>query len=422
MESNRAASESQMIDRTSPERAEDLVFRPSSEPLLGVEIELQILDRDSKDLAPGAVRILKACEEDAVQGTSAELMQSMIEIKTGICRNVDEVRDQLFTRVKKVRNIATSLGFELAMGGTHPFHRTTTSVAFPGERYEKIMDRLAWLAYQRVLFGMHVHVGMPSGDRAIGVINLLTQYIPHLIALSASSPFWQGVDTGLSSSRTALYRLLPHAGLPQYFGTWKEFRRYCKVMMDCQTISSFKDIYWDIRPRPDLGTIEFRVCDMPMTITETLRLVALIRCIAVFGLRLFEERPRARRGDIRRHWIAVENKWLATRYGLNAMYIRTPSGKRRSLAHDISELIDRLLPIAREGGDEQYIVGLKPVDKLETGADRQRKKYREVGDWKLLLDDASAQLQRDLEQPPPASADTDLTQASGNSPAYSDVR
>src|SRR5439155_21525397 len=139
------------------------------------------------------------------------------------------------------------------------------------------------------------------------------------------------------------------------------------------TIASFKDIYWDIRPRPDYGTIEFRICDLPMTITETLRLVALIRTLSVFGIRLLTERPRLRRGDIKRHWIAVENKWLATRYGLHAMYIRSPNGKRRTLIHDTAELIERLLPIAREFGDERYLAGFKPVDKLETASDRQRK-------------------------------------------------
>ncbi len=369
--------EAPLAEKAAPaSKHEEMVFHPSPEPSMGVEIELQILDRDTGDLAPGAVRILKACEQENVEGASAELMQSMIEVKTGICKTVDDARDQLFARTRRVRNIASSLGYELSMGSTHPFHRTSTSSVYPAERYEKILDRLAWLTYQRVMFGLHVHIGMPSGDMAIGAINLLMQYVPHLIAASASSPFWQGVDTGLMSSRIALYRLLPHAGLPLYFGDWKEFRNYCKVMKDCKTIASFKDIYWDIRPRPDFGTIEFRICDVPLTITETFRLVALVRALTVAGLRLLREHPRLRRGAASvAHWIAVENKWLATRYGLQAMYIRTPSGKRRPLVKDLSDLIERVMPIAREFGDDKYLAGLQPVQKLDTGTDQLRRQF-----------------------------------------------
>jgi carboxylate-amine ligase len=391
-----AASAVAVEPKVAPKRNDELVFHPSAETNFGVEVELQILDRESGDLAPGAPRILKACEQDGVMGTAAELMQSMIEVKTGICRNVDEAKAQLFARIGRVRNIASSMGYELAMASTHPFHRTTTSTVFPAERYEKILERLQWLTYQRVMFGLHVHVGMPDGDSAIGVINLLVRYLPHLIALSANSPFWQGVDTGLASSRIALYRLLPHAGLPQYFANWKEFRNYCRVMLDCQTIGSFKDIYWDIRPRPDFGTIEVRVCDIPSTLTETLRLVALIRTLVVASLRLLKERPRVRRGDIRRHWIAVENKWLATRYGLKATYVRTPSGKRRGLAQDVAELIDKLMPIARETDDDKYLAGLKPIEKFEAGAERQRRHFRESGNWKSLALHLSDVLAHDL--------------------------
>jgi carboxylate-amine ligase len=379
-------------------RNDDLAFHPSAAPNFGVEVELQILDRQSGDLAPGAVRILKACQEDGVVGTAAELMQSMIEVKTGICANVDAARDQLFARIGRVRNIASSLGYDLAMASTHPFHHTTTSTIFPGERYEKILERLQWLTYQRVMFGLHVHVGMPDGDTAISVINLLVRYLPHLIALSANSPFWQGVDTGLASSRTALYRLLPHAGLPVYFADWKEFRDYCRVMLDCGTISSFKDIYWDIRPRPDFGTIEIRICDIPPTLSETLALVALVRTLVIASLRLVKERPRVRGGARLRHWIAVENKWLATRYGLKATFVRTPSGKRRGLAQDVAELIDKLMPIARESGDDKYLALFRPVEKFETGADRQRRQFRDKGSWKALTTWLTEELAHDLER------------------------
>ena len=389
----------QVDEPTAPSapKSDDLIFHGSAEPTLGVELELQILDRETGDLAPGAVRILKMCEEEKVDGVSAELMQSMFEVKTGVCNSVHEVREQLLTRLRKARIFANSLGFELGLGGTHPFHRSSTSAVFPAERYERIMERLAWLTYQRIVFGLHVHVGVPDGDSALAVSSLLVKYLPHLLALSANSPFWQGVDTGLHSSRIALYRLLPHAGLPLYFSDWKEFRNYCKVMTDCNTIASFKDIYWDIRPRPDFGTIEFRICDVPMTITEALRLVAFIRSLTVASLRLLQENPRLRRGNIKRHWIAVENKWLATRHGLQAMYIRTPGGKRRPLKKDLSELVERLLPFARAHGDDPFMAPLQRLDTFESGADAQRNLFRQNGNWKALTDAMIRRFAEELE-------------------------
>lgn len=394
---NQANNAPALLAPVPAKEGDDLTFRPSPEATLGVELELQILDRDSGDLAPGAVPLLKACGEEGVAGVTAELMQSMIEIKTGICRQVSDVREQLLPSLKRVRNLAGSLGYDLAMAGTHPFHRTNMSVVFPAERYERLVDRLAWLAFQRVVFGLHVHVGVPSGDLAIGVTSMLVQYLPHLLALSANSPFWQGVDTGLKSCRAALYRMLPHAGVPRHFSTWKDFRSFCKIMRDCNALQSFKDLYWDIRPRPDFGTIEFRICDMPPNLAITLGLVAMIRCLVISSLRLLQERPHLRRGDMRRHWIAVENKWLATRYGLAGMCIRTPGGKKRQLGQDVGDLIKRLEPIARETGDHPFLAALEPSDKFESGAARQRRVYRESGNWKAVIDDLKASFSEGLE-------------------------
>jgi carboxylate-amine ligase len=394
---NQANSAAALLTPVPAKEADDLAFRPSTEATLGVELELQILDRDSGDLAPGAVPLLKACSEEGVTGVTAELMQSMIEVKTGICHQVSQVREQLLPSLKRVRNLAGSLGYDLATAGTHPFHRTNMSVVFPAERYERLVDRLAWLAFQRVVFGLHVHVGVPSGDLAIGVTSMLVQYLPHLLALSANSPFWQGVDTGLKSCRAALYRMLPHAGVPRHFSNWKDFRSFCKIMRDCNALQSFKDLYWDIRPRPDFGTIEFRICDMPPTLDITLGLVALIRCLVISSLRLLHERPHLRRGDMRRHWIAVENKWLATRYGLAGMCIRTPGGKKRQLGQDVGDLINRLLPIARETGDHPFLTALQPIDKFESGAARQRRIYRESGNWKSVIDDLKTRFAEGLE-------------------------
>lgn len=379
------------------DRPEDLTFRASTSTSLGVELELQILDRESGDLAPGAIRLLQACREEGVEGISAELLQSMVEIKTGVCQSVTDVRDALIPGLRRLRNLAGSLGYDLAMGGTHPFNRTSTSTVFPSERYQRVQDRMAWLTYQIVVFGLHVHVGMPDGDLAIGTINLLVQYLPHLLALSANSPFWQGVDTGLASTRSTLFRLTPHAALPHYFAGWKEFRTYVEVMRACEAIQSTKDIYWDIRPRPQTGTIEFRICDMPPTLAHVLGLAALIRSLVIVSQRLLQEKPRLRRGDFRSYWIAVENKWLASRYGLQAQCIRSPGGKRQPLARDLAELFERLAPVAKETGDYPFLAALQPLDRFECGADRQRRLYREAGNWKVVIDDMKGRLAQELD-------------------------
>jgi carboxylate-amine ligase len=381
---------------------EDLTFRPSPEPTLGVELELQILDRETGDLAPGAVRILPVCADEGLDAVTAELLQSMVEVRTGVCRSVADVRDSLVPTLRRVRNIASSLGYDLALGGTHPFNRTSSSTVFPKERYTRVQDRMAWLTYQIVVFGLHVHVGVPSGDMAIGVTNVLVQYLPHLLALSANSPFWQGVDTGLASTRSALFRLTPHAALPHYFPGWKEFCGYVEVMRACEAIRNTKDIYWDIRPRPQQGTIEFRVCDMPPSLSVTLGIVALVRILVVAAQRLLEERPRLRRGDLRRYWVAPENKWLASRYGLGAQCILTPGGKRQPLARGLEELLGRLAPVAQELGDAPFLAALEPVEQFESGSDRQRRLYRETGNWKVVIDDMKQRLAQDLDAAPAA--------------------
>jgi glutamate---cysteine ligase / carboxylate-amine ligase len=366
---------------------EDLEFRGSPETSVGVELELQILDREGGDLTAGAVRLLAACKEEGLAGVTAEFLQSQLEVKTGVCRDVAAVRAELFPLLRRVRNIAHSLGCELALGGTHPFAKCATAAVFPDARYQRIEQQMAWLAYRGQVFGLHVHVGVPDGDLAMGVINALVQYLPHLLALSASSPFWEGVDTGLASARSALFRLSPHSGLPHYFPRWKDFCAYCRVMHACRAIRATKDLYWDIRPRPQTGTVEFRVCDMPLTLGRVFGLAALVRTLTAAARRALEERPRARRGDLRRNWIAAENKWLATRYGLDAKCIRTPGGRRRGLAEDVAGLLDLLLPTARETGDAEFLEALRAGGRPEVGADRLRRLYREAGDWPALIDE-----------------------------------
>jgi carboxylate-amine ligase len=307
---------------------ENLDFRASPSATLGIELELQIVDRETGELAPGALRILQACQEEHLQGVTGEFLLSMLEVKTGVCQDVAEARRHLVCELARARNIAQSLGYELALGGTHPFGRPGMGTVFPSKRYQRIQRRQGWTAYQEPVFGLHVHVGVPDGDTAIGAVNLLVQYLPHLLALSVNSPFWQGIDTCHASSRNSLFRPSALAGLPLYFRGWREFREYFDVMRAAGAIQTTKDIYWDIRPRPHLGTIEFRTCDAPPTLGTALGIAALIRALVIDALdRMTRNSPR-RAGDFRTFWLAAQNKWLAGRFGLAAQCTRLPGSKR----------------------------------------------------------------------------------------------
>lgn len=378
---------------------DDFTFHGSPRPTLGVELELPILDRETGELAPGAPRILEACGEEGIEEVTAELMKSMIELRTPICETAAGAHETLRTTLGRVHRIATSLGYQLGMWGAHPFARATAHAVAESERYASVERRLAWMTSQRVTFGLHLHVGVKDGEEAVGVINMLVQYLPHMLALSANSPFWQGVDTGFASTRSVLYGLVPHSGVPGHFESWTRWRDYVQTMREGGLMKSHRDPKWDIRPRPDLGTIEFRVCDTPDSLTTAAGLAALTRAMVIWAQRLLEERPQLSSGDIRRQWFAVENKWLAARFGTEAMYIRPAGDKRRPLSQGILDLIERLTPIAEESGDGPLLRGLSQIVNGETGAARQRRLYREAGAWPALVSDAVARLSAEVAQP-----------------------
>lgn len=372
------------------------VFQASAAPTLGIELELAVLDRDSGELVPGAPRILHECEHAGIPDVGSELMQSMIEVRTGICHTIAEARDDLSDRLRKVRNIASSLGYQIAMMGTHPSLNPSTSSLTDNPRYHQQRVRLAWLIYQRVAFGLHIHVGVPGGKEAIAVTNLTIPYLPHLLALSSNSPFWQGVDTGLASCRAPLYGLVPHSGVPGVFSDWDDFIEYFALLNKAGAYESIKSIKTDIRPRPDLGTLEFRICDMPDSLNAVFALAALTRALVIWALQLLQNKPQLRHADRRRQWITTQNKWLAARHGLKAPHIRTLSGKPRILADEIRALIDRVDSATDPFGDRPFLKHWQSLDHLESGAARQRRLYREHGSWQFIVRDMVERLDRSL--------------------------
>jgi carboxylate-amine ligase len=392
------SSNYEMSTAIAAEPLEDLTFRGGPDTTLGVEIELQILDRQTGELAPGATRILQACHDEAIDGVTGEFLLSMLEVKTGICRNTTEVRDTLAPRLRHVQNVAHTLGFDLSIGGTHPATRSSMSAVFPGERYQRLQKHQGWLAYVEAVYGLHVHVGVPDGARAVGVINQLVEYMPHLIALSANSPFWQGVDTSYASMRMRMFRPSANSGLTPRFESWDELLHYCETMHAAGMIAGTKDLYWDLRPKPAFGTIEFRIFDAPPTFTQILALTALARTMVNWALARLEADPQLSRGDQNRFWLANENRWLAARYGLGAACVRGPGEQRKTLAEDTTELLATLRPIAEQIGEAGFLRALEPVDQLDTGAERQRRIYRQTGQWKAIVDDALNRWRQDLDQ------------------------
>jgi glutamate---cysteine ligase / carboxylate-amine ligase len=366
---------------------EDLHFHGSPKCTIGVEVELQVLDHQTGDLAPGAQRILDACRDEKIDAVSGEFLLSMLEVRTGVCSSVAEARDELAPLIQRVRHLASSVGFDIGFGGTHPFGRPAMSAVSPSERYQRIQKRQAFMAYQEAVYGLHVHLAVPSGEAAIGVINLLVPYLPHLLALSANSPFWQGIDTGYASARLRMFRPSGNSGLPPHMESWQRFCEYCQVLHGANLMDATKDIYWDIRPRPGYGTVEFRIFDVPGRFSTMLGIVALLRAMVIDALEKLEENPALARGERELHWLAAENRWLASRYGLQTQLIREPGMEPVTIADDLAALMDRLQPRLAKSEDQPFLQAVRGIDHFETGTERQRKTYRETGNWRAVLDE-----------------------------------
>jgi len=373
-------------------------FTSSRAATVGVEIELQIIDPETGDLAPGATRILDACAAEGIPGVAGEFLLSMIEVKTDVCRDIRDVRDNLFPRLRQVRNVALSLGYDLAIGGSHPFARPSMCAIAPDPRYQAIMKRQGWMAYQEAVFGLHVHVGAPDGDSAIGVLNQAVEYIPHFLALSANSPYWQGVDTDYVSARSRMFRPTASCGLPPCLENWKAFCEYSDAMREAQLIEGVKDMYWDVRPQPKFGTIEFRIFDVPAAMTTVLGLAALTRCFVVDRLQKITQNKSVGQPDEHVYWFAAENRWLASRYGLDTCCIRRRGESRRTIAEDLNLLIDELLPVAEQLGESKFLQSIRPDAMGETGASRQRRVFRQAGGWHGVIADMRQRWVHELDE------------------------
>lgn len=326
-------------------------FRASRPLTLGVELELQILDKQTYDLRPVAASLLEHIDPALIAGeVKPEITCSMIEMSTGICDDHAQALAQLRQNRDVLVNAARQAGAALGGGGTHPFQLWSERQIFDAPRFHQIEQLYGYLSKQFTIFGQHVHVGCVDGDQALRLLHGMSRYIPHLIALSASSPFVQGVDTGFQSARLNSVYAFPLSGRAPFVTTWQEFGRFYDRMSRTGIVTGMKDFYWDIRPKPEFGTIEVRVLDTPLTVEKAAALAGLVQAIAHW---LTANPPAALSDDD--YLPYAFNRFQACRFGLDGVYVDPVSGERSTLREGTERLLDTVEPSAQALGGADAI-------------------------------------------------------------------
>ena len=370
-----------------------LPFAQSEPHTLGVEMELQLIHPGTLDLNPVAPQIIQRWA-DRDSHVKPELLQSMIEVNTGVCRDAHEVDRDLRATLDVLVALARDAGARLASNGTHATARHWERLLYPSPRYQDLIDRNQFIARRLMIFGLHVHVGARDGHHCIWMSNGFLHYLPHLLALSASSPFWEGQDTGLASSRITVFEALPTGGHPCAVATWDDFQSLVRKLVRSRAIRDLKDIWWDIRPSPKFGTIEIRVCDGLPTVSETVALTALIHCLAIS----FDEHIAAGlQPPMLPDWLIRENKWRASRHGLDADLVVDNEGNSRPLRDELNDMLDRLSPIAETLGYERYFDLIRGPMMSRPPYLRQRDVFRSTGNLTQVTASVIAEFEEDLQ-------------------------
>jgi carboxylate-amine ligase len=348
-------------------------WNPSAGPTLGIEWEVQLVDSVTRLLRQDAGTVLAELPGLAENGEHPkmryELMQSTIEVVTGICGTVAEAKADLAVSMKDLQRTAEPHGIAVAAAGTHALSHWRDAKMAPSQRYAELVEELQWPGRRLQTMATHVHVGLRDSGRAMPVINALAIYLPHLLGLSASSPFWCGEDTGLASCRSQIFGDLPHTGPPLGLADWPSFERYMAAQLEAGTIRTIKEVWWDVRPHPDFGTVEIRIADAVPTFREVGMLAALVQCL----VQLFDSQLDAGyRLPVRSQWIVNDNKWRATRYGLDAKVIVNENGATSPLRDEVYELLRDLEPVAWRLGCAEELAAANEV--LEQGASYERQR------------------------------------------------
>jgi len=345
-------------------------FAASERSTIGIEWELALVDTDSGDLRQVAQTVLDAVappgggEHPTIK---QELLLNTVEIITGVCRTVAEAGADLERSIEILRAVTDPLRVELMCAGTHPFARWTQQKVTDKQRYATLIERTQWWGRQMLIYGVHVHVGIEDRRKVLPILRAVLTCYPHLQALSASSPFWGGKDTGYASNRALMFQQLPTAGLPFQFDTWEAFEAYTSDMVHTGVIDEVDEIRWDLRPSPRFGTLETRICDGASNLTEVLAFAALIHCLVEHYSTMLDEGHDL---PALPPWFAQENKWRSARYGMDAIIITNAAGDEELVTDAVERLLVELAPTAERLRCAAELDGIQTV--LHKGASYQR--------------------------------------------------
>ncbi|HEV8210014.1 MAG TPA: carboxylate-amine ligase [Vicinamibacterales bacterium] len=362
---------------------------------VGVEEEFQIVDPSTWELRSHVSELLASSAPAFGDHIKREMHQSIVEVGTKICGSIEELAGEIIRTRRDLADAAERVGLRIAAAGTHPFSNWMDQVISPGERYQNIVEELQQLARSLLIFGLHVHVAVPDPASMIDLMNEARYFLPHLLALSTSSPFWMGRDTGLKSYRTTVFRRFPRTGIPDHFESWTEYDEYVKQLVELHCIDNGKKIWWDLRPQPTFGTLEFRICDVPTDPCASIAIAALAQAIIVKLYRLREKNLGFRRYH---RALIEENKWRAARWGIDGKLI--DFGKRREvpmreLGEELLEFID---DVVDDLGSRREIEYVRTILRGGTSAEKQLQIYRETGDLRAVVQSLVEETRAEVEQ------------------------
>jgi carboxylate-amine ligase len=352
-----------------------LKFVSNDYPTLGIELELQLIDVRTLELTNAIDQVLDRIPESLREQVKPELMQCYLEINTGICRTVAEAGNDLREKLEVLERVLQPLDLRLLWAATHPFSSWRDQKITVSQRYYRLVELMQDVARRLVTFGMHVHVGVESGDKAIMIVDRMLRHLPLLLALSCNSPFWEGRCTGLCSNRANVMEGLPTAGLPYGMRNWSEYVWLVNHLIATGFINSIREIWWDIRPHHNFGTVEIRVCDMPPNLEQVLALAALIQSLVTAisqdidqGTFLPDYHPM----------MVQQNKWRAMRFGANAQLVDSQTCKQRSVQEWVDDFVERLRPTAESLGCSAELQQARKLPE-STGAGRQIAIFQQGG-------------------------------------------